>query len=130
MGFKASGALRGVLPLALLGNDCFESTVSEEENSLSSVTNSMSSARNSVSSLWHTNNRLKGTHRVRFPELSEPKKAPGEEKLSTSTVAALFSQKGLDRRENRYGRYGVASFSSISISSVGVDGVDGAKPSL
>ena len=32
------------------------------ENSLSSAANSVSSARNWVSSLWHTNNRLKGTH--------------------------------------------------------------------
>ena len=35
---------------------------------------SVSSAKNLVSSLWHTNNRLRGTHWVRSPELSEPKK--------------------------------------------------------
>ena len=34
----------------------------------------MSSARNSVSSRLHTNNRPKGTHWARSPELSEPKK--------------------------------------------------------
>ena len=33
-----------------------------EENSLSFTANSVSSAKNSVSSLWHTNNRLRGTH--------------------------------------------------------------------
>ena len=38
------------------------------ENSLSSAANSVSSAKNSVSLLWHTNNRLKGTHWVRSPE--------------------------------------------------------------
>ena len=32
------------------------------ENSLSSAANSVSSAKNSVSLLWHTNNRLRGTH--------------------------------------------------------------------
>ena len=56
---------------------CFESTVSEKRThwaSLSSAANSVSSARNSVSSLWHTNNRLRGTHWVRSPELSEPRK--------------------------------------------------------
>ena len=49
-------------------------TQSSAANSVSSARNSVSSARNSVSSLWHTNNRLKGTHWVRSPELSEPKK--------------------------------------------------------
>ena len=34
-------------------------------------------------------------------------------KVSTSTVAALFSKNGLDRPESRYGRYGFACFSSI-----------------
>ena len=56
---------------------CFESTVSEKRThwaSLSSAANSVSSAKNSVSSLWHTNNRLRGTHWVRSPELSEPRK--------------------------------------------------------
>ena len=41
---------------------CFESTASTRENSLSFGANSVSSAKNSVSSLWHTNNRLRGTH--------------------------------------------------------------------
>ena len=56
---------------------CFESTVSEKKThwaSLSFGANSVSSAKNSVSSFWHTNNRLKGTHWVRSPELSEPQK--------------------------------------------------------
>ena len=44
------------------------------ENSLSSTANSVSSARNSVSSRSHTDNRLRGAHSVRSPELSEPKK--------------------------------------------------------
>ena len=44
------------------------------ENSLSSAANSVSSARNSVSSCLPTNNRLKGTHWVRSPKLSEPRK--------------------------------------------------------
>ena len=46
----------------------------------------------------------------------------GETKVSTSTVAALFSKNGLDRPKNRYGRYGFPSFNSISMSTVGVDG--------
>ena len=56
---------------------CFESTVSEKRTqwaSLSFGANSVSSARNSVSLLWQTNNRLRGTHWVRSPELSEPRK--------------------------------------------------------
>ena len=56
---------------------CFESTVSEKRThwaSLSFGANSVSSAENSVSSRLHTNNRLKGTHWVRSPELSEPRK--------------------------------------------------------
>ena len=63
-----------------LGNGaeyCFESTVSEKRThwaSLSSGANSVSSAKNSVSSLWHTNNRLRGTHWVSSPELNEPQK--------------------------------------------------------
>ena len=55
----------------------FESTVSEKRThwaSLSFGANSVSSAKNSVSSLWHTNNRLRGTHWVRSPELSETRK--------------------------------------------------------
>ena len=44
------------------------------ENSLSSGANSVSSAQNSVSSLWHTNNRLGGTHWALCPELGEPEK--------------------------------------------------------
>ena len=48
------------------------------ENSLSSAANSVSSARNSVSSLWHINNSLGGTHWVRSPELSEPRKTHWE----------------------------------------------------
>ena len=56
---------------------CFESTVSEKRThwaSLSLGANSVSSARHSVSSIWHTNNRLRGAHWVRSPELSEPQK--------------------------------------------------------
>ena len=56
---------------------CFESTVSEKRTpsaSLSFGANSVSSAKNSVSSRLHTKNRLKGTHWVRSPELSEPRK--------------------------------------------------------
>ena len=57
------------------------------------------------------------------PRTPSPQKPfPGEIKVSTFTVAALFSKNGLDRPENRYGRYGFASFYSISISTVGVDG--------
>ena len=55
---------------------CFESTVSEKRThwaSLSFGANSVSSAKNSVSSRLHTNNRLKGTHWVRSPELNEPR---------------------------------------------------------
>ena len=44
------------------------------ENSPSSAANSVSSAKNSVSSLWHTNNRLRGTHWVCPPELGESRK--------------------------------------------------------
>ena len=54
---------------------CSESTFSEKRThwaSLSSAANSVSSARNSVSSCLHTNNRLRGTHWVRFTKLSEP----------------------------------------------------------
>ena len=54
---------------------CFESTVSGGENSMSSAANSVSSASNSVSSIWHTNNRLRGTHWVPSPELSEAKQS-------------------------------------------------------
>ena len=46
----------------------------------------------------------------------------GEIKVSTSTVAALFSKNGLDRPKNRYGRYGFPSFYSIFTSTAGVDG--------
>ena len=56
---------------------CFESTVSKKRThwaSLSSGANSVSPAKNSVSSFWHTNNRLRGTHWARSPELSEPRK--------------------------------------------------------
>ena len=56
---------------------CFESTVSDKRThwaSLSFGANSVSSVKNSVSSLLHTNNRLRGTHWVRSPELSEGKK--------------------------------------------------------
>ena len=59
------------------GVSCFESTVSEKRTrwaSLSSAANSVSSATNSVSSRLHTNHRLRGTHWVRSPELSEPRK--------------------------------------------------------
>ena len=66
--------LRRVLRSRKRAEYCFESTVSEKRNSLSFTANSVSSAKNSVSSLWHTNNRLRGTHWVRSPELSEPKK--------------------------------------------------------
>ena len=38
------------------------------------MANSVSSAKNSVSLLWHTNHRLRGTHWVRSPKLSEPRK--------------------------------------------------------
>ena len=41
----------------LLREHCFE-----EGNSLSSAPNSVSSKSNSVTALWHTNNRLQGTH--------------------------------------------------------------------
>ena len=65
-----------VLETGQLGNG--RNTVSRvlfrRENSLSSTANSVSSARNSVSSRLHTNNRLKGTHWARSPELSEPRK--------------------------------------------------------
>ena len=56
---------------------CFESTVSEKRTHWASVSfraNSVSSAKNSVSSLWHTNNRLRGTHWAPSPELGEGKK--------------------------------------------------------
>ena len=47
----------------------------------------------------------------------------GEIKVSTSTVAALFSKMAFTGQKNRYGRYGFPSFYSISMSTVGVDGV-------
>ena len=53
----------------LLREHCFG-----RENSLSSAANSVSSAKNSVSSIWHTNNRLTGTHWALALELSEAKK--------------------------------------------------------
>ena len=56
------------------GGILFREYCFRRENSLSSAANSVSSARNSVSSHLHTNNRLKGTHWVRSPELSEPQK--------------------------------------------------------
>ena len=46
----------------------------------------------------------------------------GEMKLSTSTVAALFSRMALTGERIAYGRYGFAIFPSISVSTVGVDG--------
>ena len=57
---------------------CLESTVSKKRThwaSLSFGASSVSSAKkNSVSSRLHTNKRLEGTHWVRSPELSEPRK--------------------------------------------------------
>ena len=49
-------------------------------------------------------------------------KPAGKIKVSTSTVAALFSKTAFDRPKNRYGRYGFPSFYSIFISTVGADG--------
>ena len=42
---------------------CFESTVSEEGNSLTSAATSLSSTKNYVRSLWHTFDRLRGCPR-------------------------------------------------------------------
>ena len=57
-----------------MGGILFREYCFGEENSLSFTANSVSSAKGSVSSLWHTNNRLRGTHWARSPELSEPQK--------------------------------------------------------
>ena len=67
----------------------------------------MSSAKNSVSSLWHANNRLRGTHSVRSPELSEPKKislSSAFEAVLPETVFGPFPS--LVRAEGAGGRVG------------------------
>ena len=53
---------------------CFESTVSEERTYWVLRQTRWVLRKNSVSSLWHTNNRLKGTHWVLSPELDEGQK--------------------------------------------------------
>ena len=62
-----------------------------EENSLSFMANSVSSAKDSVSSLWHTNNRMRGTHWVRSPELNEPQETRWESCFETVLPETVFS---------------------------------------